>query len=222
MGAGGKRGRGSAHLGRAAPVAGPAGCPAPPTLWASLYGRKIEHPVPLTPCRAQNGFEAGTHLLTFGGGWEGRAITPSPCGGRSGPICDRIRSRHAMERSAARGAPPREQTLDREHYIPCPREGALRRVRSAMPPNDPGICFSKFDSAGLKRVPHSAPMAPGTSGYQICAVGGQWRHMPHLGPSSKASRGVLQFPWRLARVPDGAVYGAIAVSRRRQRLKRCA
>ena len=90
------------HLVRAAPVAGPAGCPAPPTLWASLYGRKIEHPVPLTPWRAQNGFEAGAHLLTLGGGWEGRRITPSPCGGRAGPIRDRIRSRHAVARSAAR------------------------------------------------------------------------------------------------------------------------
>ena len=33
-------------------MAGPAGRPAPPTLWASLYGRKIEHPVPLTPWKA--------------------------------------------------------------------------------------------------------------------------------------------------------------------------
>ena len=57
-----------------------------------------------------------------------------------------------------------------------------------MPPNNPGIWFSEFDSAGLKRVPHSASMAPGTSGYRICAVARQWRHMPHLGPISKDGR----------------------------------
>ena len=40
------------HLGRAAPVAGPAGRPAPPTLRSSCGGREIEHPVPLTPWKA--------------------------------------------------------------------------------------------------------------------------------------------------------------------------
>ena len=47
------------------------------------------------------------------------------------------------------GAPPGEQTLGREHYVPCACEGARRGVRSVRSPNDPDIYFSEFDSAGL-------------------------------------------------------------------------